>query len=378
MRLHRKLKKKSSLKIPFIDFTVQYSHLRGPIQRAVKKVFETQQFIHKEEVPLLEKKIAQKISVKHALGVASGSDALYLALVAMGIGLGDEVLTTPFTFFATAGSISRTGAKPVFVDIQADTFNLNPSLIEAKISRRAKAILPVHLFGLACDMKAIGAIAAKRSLKIVEDAAQSFGAQVGGRQTGSFGDAGCFSFFPTKNLGGAGDGGMVVTSSDDLADKIKVLRIHGSRQKYFHEVVGINSRLDEIQAAVVGVKLKYLDRWNAMRRAHAEAYNKAFQGLPIRTPKAPKGFRHTYHLYSILTEKRNALAAFLEKRGIGSGVYYPLSLHLQPCFKELGYRKGDFPAAEKVSGEILSLPLYPELSSDARRAVIKAVKDFFA
>lgn len=364
-------------KVPFIDFKVQHSRIRGPLQKAVKKVFETQQFILKSEVSALEKKIAKKIGVKHAIGVASGSDALYLALLALGVGHGDEVITTPFTFFATAGSIVRTGAKPVFVDIHPESFNLDAALIERKISSRTKAIMPVHLFGLSCDMDAIMKIAKKHPLKVVEDAAQSFGATYGNCQTGSFGDAGCLSFFPTKNLGGAGDGGMVVTSSAALAERIKILRVHGSKQKYFHEVAGVNSRLDEIQAAVVGVKLKYLDRWNARRRAHAEYYTKAFQGLPIRTPVIPKGSTPIFHLYCILTKKRGALSAFLEKKGIGSGIYYPLPLHLQLCFKELGYKKGDFPESERVSREILSLPMYPELSKAALKRVALSVTEFF-
>ncbi len=367
----------SKPKVPFIDFKVQYSRIRGPVQRAVKKVFDSQQFIQKDEGPALEKKIAEKIGAPYAVGVASGSDALYLALLALEVGPGDEVITTPFTFFATAGSIVRTGAKPVFVDIDPESFNLEAALIEKKISPRTKAIMPVHLFGLSCDMNAILKIAKKHSLKVVEDAAQSFGATYGNRQTGSFGDAGCFSFFPTKNLGGAGDGGMVVTSSARLAERIKILRLHGSKQKYFHEVVGINSRLDEIQAAVVGVKLKYLDRWNVMRRSHAEYYTKAFQGLPIRTPIVPKGSTPIFHLYSILTKKREALSVFLQKRGIGSGIYYPLPLHLQPCFKELGYKKGDFPESERVSREILSLPMYPELSKAALKRVALGVTEFF-
>ena len=365
------------IKVPFIDFKVQYSRISGPIQKAVKRVFESQQFILKTEVPALEKKIARKLGVKHAIGVASGSDALYLALLAMGIGPGDEVITTPFTFFATAGAIVRTGAKPIFVDIRPDTFNLDAALIEQKISPRTMAIMPVHLFGLSCDMNAITKIAKKHSLKVVEDAAQSFGAVYGNRQTGSFGDAGCLSFFPTKNLGGAGDGGMVVTSSEALADKIRVLRIHGSKQKYFHEVVGINSRLDEIQAAVVGVKLKYLDRWNAMRRAHAAFYGNALRDLPLKLPVVPADSRHTFHLYSVRAPRRDALVRFLRSRGIGCGVYYPLPLHLQPCYRDLGYKRGDLPESERASKEVLSLPMYAELSKSALERVVRIVREFF-
>ena len=371
------MKSSVKLQVPFIDFKNQYASIRGPVQAAVKRVFDSQQFILKEEVAALEKEVARKAGVTHAVGVASGSDALYLALVALGIGPGDEVITVPFTFFATAGAIHRTGAKIVFVDIKPKTFNIDPSLLEARITPRTKAILPVHLFGVPCDMDAVRKIAARYGLKVIEDAAQSFGAEYKGKQTGSLSDAGCLSFFPTKNLGGAGDGGMVLTSSGELADKIRVLRVHGSRQKYYHDVVGINSRLDEIQAAVVRVKLEVLDRWNAARRKCAAEYDRALKGLPLETPFVPSDVKPIYHLYSILTEPREELAAFLERQGVGSGVYYPRCLHLQACFKELGYKKGDFPISERVSDRVLSLPLYPELSASQRALTVRSVRKFF-
>lgn len=364
------------LKVPFIDFKDQYASIQAPVLKAVRRVFDSQQFILKDEGAALEKEIARKAGSKHAIGVASGSDALYLALAAMGIGPGDEVITVPFTFFATAGAIHRTGAKIVFVDIDPKTLNMDPALLEEKITPRTKAVIPVHLFGLPCDMDAIQSVAKKHGLRVIEDAAQSFGALYKGKQTGSLSDAGCLSFFPTKNLGGAGDGGAVLTSSDELAEKIRVLRVHGSRERYFHDVVGVNSRLDEIQAAVVRVKLKYLDRWNASRRRLAAAYDRAFNDLPIQTPFVPKNAQSIYHLYTIRTFQRDALAAFLEKRGIGTGIYYPLPLHLQRCFKELGHSRGDFPQSEKAADQALSLPMYPELSKVQLDFVTRSVREF--
>ena len=362
--------------VPFIDFHEQHRSTRRSVLKAVCRVIDSHQYILKDEVPALETIFAKKIGARHAIGVASGSDALYLSLWAAGIGKGDEVITTPFTFFATAGAISRTGAKPVFVDIDADTFNINPKKIEAVITSHTKALIPVHLFGLMADMEAILKIAKKRSLFVVEDVAQAYGARLHGKPAGSFGNAACFSFFPTKNLGGGGDGGMVVTSSDALTDKIRVLRVHGSKKRYHHELIGINSRLDEIQAAIVSTKLGYVEGWNQARRKIAERYKEGLAGLPVKTPSEPGGFRHVYHLYSILSEKRDALAAFLSKKGIGTGIYYPVPLHLQPCYRFLKHREGDFPESEKVSRSILALPMFPELSLSSQKKVILAVKEF--
>ena len=364
--------------VPFIDLSLQHRALRAELKNAIDEVMRSQQFVLHDKGRQLESEICAKIGTRFAVGVASGSDALYLALTGLGVGHDDEVITTPFTFFATAGSISRTGAKPVFVDVDKNTFNIDPSKIEGAITKKTKAIIPVHLFGLPCDMPVIRKIASKHSLFVIEDAAQSFGAKWNGKETGSMGDAGCLSFFPTKNLGGAGDGGMVVTSSEKLADTVRTLRPHGSRKKYHHEMVGINSRLDEIQAAVLLVKLKYIDRWNGLRQKHAALYDRGLAGLPVTTPACPKGATHIYHLYSVLTPERVRLAAFLKQRQIGSGVYYPLPLHLQPCYKQLGYHAGDLPVSERLSREVLSLPMYPELSSGAITKVIKTVKDFFA
>lgn len=364
-------------RVPFIDFTVQYKSLREEMRAAVDKVFETQQFVLKDRVDELEKAIASKVGTKHAIAVASGSDALYLSLWALGVGPGDEVLTTPFTFFATAGSIWRTGAKAVFADIDPRTFNLDPQKARKKISKRTKAIMPVHLFGQSCDMDAFTALSHEYSIPLVEDAAQSYGAAWGGRQTGSFGDTGCLSFFPTKNLGGAGDGGMITTSSDELAEKLRILRVHGSKKKYFHDIVGINSRLDELQAAVLLVKLKYVDGWNNARRRLAALYDKGLSGLPLQTPYAPPKASPVHHLYSIQTERRDELSQYLEKSGIGCGVYYPLPLHTQPCFRDLGFKTGDFPITEEMSKKVLSLPMYPELSDEAVHSVVQAVRLFF-
>jgi hypothetical protein len=365
------------MKVPFIDLAPQYRLLKPQIRQAVTKVLDSQQFILKEGVAELESSVAEDLEVRHAIGVASGSDALYLSLWALGIGPGDEVITTPFTFFATAGAIARVGAKPVFADVDAKTFNLDPAAWESKITPQTKAVIPVHLFGLCCDMDAILTLAKKRGLAVIEDAAQAYGASCKGRQAGSMGDLACLSFYPTKNLGGAGDGGMILTPSDSLAHRIKLLRDNGSRIKYHHEIIGTNSRLDEMQAAVLSVKLKFIHRWNRMRNQVAGRYAKGLAGLPLKTPHVPKGYEHVYHLYSILTESRDELAEYLAGNGIGAGVYYPLPLHLQPCFSDLGYQEGSLPVAEELSRSVLSLPMYPELSQKAQDVVIAAIRKFF-
>lgn len=365
------------MKIPLIRIDGQDPTTLSLINKRVIPVLHSGHFILGENVHALEKEIAAKVDARYAVAVASGSDALYLSLLALGIGPGDEVITTPFTFFATAGSIARAGATPVFVDIDPQTFNLDPGRIEKSVTRKTKAILPVHLFGLACDMNAIRRIARKRGLCVVEDAAQSFGATYEGRMTGSLGDAGCYSFYPTKNLGGAGDGGMVVTSSKRIAAKIRFLRDHGQTKKYHHEWVGLNSRLDELQAAVLRVKLGFIDKWNRQRRFHAAEYSKNFAALAIQTPVEVVGRSHAFHLYSILTPRRDELAASLAKNGIGAGIYYPLPLHLQPCFKKLRYKLGDFPVAERAGRQILSLPIYANLTAEERAQVIARVKNYF-
>jgi len=363
------------VKVPFIDLKPQYRTIRKEARAGVLRVLDSQHFVLGEEGKRLEEEAAKFLGVRHTLGVASGTDALILSLAALGIGKGDEVITTPFTFFATASSIVRMGAKPVFCDIDEHSMNLDPEKIQAKITRRTRAILPVHIFGEPCRMDKINAVAKKNGLAVVEDAAQSFGASLNGRQTGSFGDAGCFSFYPTKNLGGAGDGGMISTNSDELAGKLRLLRDHGSRRKYVHEVVGWNSRLDEMQAAVLRVKLRRLRTWNASRLQHGHAYNEAFKNLPLQLP--PLGAGSIFHLYTIRTPKRDALAAHLSAQGIGNGTYYPVPLHRQPCFKGMGFSGKGLEVSERASGEALSLPMFAELSNTQRSAVIKAVRSFF-
>lgn len=368
-----------SLKVPFIDLTAQYAQVKPKLWPALEAIFTSQQFVLKDHVTGLEQAIVKDMGAKYALGLNSGTDALFLSLMAAGISKGDEVITTPFTFFATAASIARVGATPVFVDVEPDTYNLDWRKIEAKITPRTKAIIPVHLFGLMCDMKPILEIAKRRSLLVIEDIAQAYGASYNGQRSGSMGDISCLSFFPTKNLGGAGDGGMVVTNSQSLYEKIKILRVHGAHEKdrYIHEIIGINSRLDEIQAAVVRAKLPFLESWNKKRALNAAVYNEAFADLPLKTPVTPKGHTHIFHLYTLRSKKRDALAKVLGENGVGSGVYYPLPLHLQPCFKELGYRKGDMPVAEELAGEVLSLPMYAELSDEHINFVIESVRNFF-
>ncbi len=365
------------MNVPFIDLKKQHQSIKKELKGAVERVLDSQQFVMRDHMRHLESEVARRSGARFGVGVASGTDALYLALWALGIEKGDEVITTPFTFFASASSIARVGAKPVFADVDSRTFNLDPSRIESRITPRTKAILVVHLFGLPCDMEPILKIARKRSLFVIEDVAQAFGAEYKGKRAGSFGEVSCFSFYPTKNLGGIGDGGMVVTSSEEIVKKIKLIRDHGQVKKYHHEFVGINSRLDEIQAAALLVKLKYIERWNRLRRKHAADYDKKLKDLPVQTPLVPKGYEHVYHLYSILTDRREALLEFLIKKGIGAGVYYPLPLHLQPCFKELGYKKGDLPVTEALSERILSIPMYAELSEKSKDFVTASIREFF-
>ncbi|MCG3175887.1 MAG: dTDP-3-amino-3,4,6-trideoxy-alpha-D-glucose transaminase [Candidatus Omnitrophica bacterium] len=365
-------------RIPLVDLERQHRRLAAALRRAVVEVVESRQYVLGPKGAELEAKMAEATRSRHAIALASGTDALYLSLLALGIGKGDEVLTTPFTFFATASSISRTGARPVFVDIDRRTFDLDPALLERAITRRTRAVLPVHLFGLPCDMDPIVRVARRHKLAVIEDAAQAVDAAYKGRPVGSLGDVACYSFYPTKNLGAAGDGGMVTTSDDALADRIRLLRDHGSRKKYHHELIGLNSRLDEIQAAVLLAKWPYLRRWNDERIRAAGAYAKALRGTSLTLPFVPKGSRSVYHLYSVLCPDRDGLAAHLASRGIGTGVYYPLCLHLQACYRDLGYRAGDLPVAEEVSRRILALPMYPGLSDAEVRRVASAVREYEA
>jgi dTDP-4-amino-4,6-dideoxygalactose transaminase len=368
------------MNVPLLDLRAQFQTIRGEVMAAVERVFESQHFILGPEVEAFEREAAEYCRIKHAIGCGSGSDALLLALTALGVGPGDEVVTASFSFFATAGSIARLGARPVFVDISPDDFNVDPNLIERAITPRAKAILPVHLFGQCAEMDAIREVADRHNLPVVEDAAQAIGAGYCERRAGAMGAVGCFSFFPSKNLGGAGEGGLMTTDDDDLAEKLRLLRVHGMRPKYYHKVVGVNSRLDALQAAVLGVKLKYLDRWSDARRRNAEHYDKLFAEAGVEevtTPAVRPNRRHIFNQYTIRCSRRDELMDFLKRRGVGSEIYYTAPLHLQECFAHLGYKPGDLPATERASRECLSLPIYPELTEEMRQYVVEKIAEFY-
>ncbi len=343
-----------------VDLKKQFSDIKDEVFEIITEILESSQYILGPKVLELEKKIALYHGVTEAIGVASGTDALHLSIEALGIGEGDEVITTPFTFFATAEAILYTGATPVFVDIERETMNIDPMKIESAITKRTKAILPVHIFGHPADMDEIAAIAKKHSLKVIEDCAQSFGASLNGRKTGSLGDAGCFSFYPSKNLGAFGDGGMVLLSDPSVAADIRKLRNHGSKGSYRHESVGFNSRLDEIQAGVLLVKMKKIEAYNARRRQNAALYGKLLSEKVERPVEKP-GCAHVYHQYTIRSNRRDAIQMRLRENNISSVVYYPTPLHMQEAVSFLGYKKGDFPVAEETSERVLSLPMYPEL-----------------
>lgn len=353
------------MKIPIMNLSLQYEELKTDIDHVMRRIAETSSFILGKETEEFEKEIAAYCGTKYAVGVNSGTDALILTLTALGIKEGDEVITTPFTFVATAEAISRVGAKPVFVDIDPATYNIDPAKIEDAIAQKTKAVLPVHLFGNPCDMDPILKIAGKHKLKVIEDTAQAIGALYKGRRVAGFGDAGCLSFFPGKNLGAFGDGGMVTADSRDIADKIRILRVHGTVARYRHSIIGFNSRLDNLQAAILSIKLTKLDEWNEKRRQTAGRYDKALKGI-VNIPRAQKDGKHVYHLYVIRVEdkRRDGLVEFLNKNGIEARVYYGLPLHLQECYKGLGYKNGDFPEAEKAGRETLALPLFPELRKE--------------
>ncbi len=375
-------------KVPFFDLGVQFKSIEEEVKSALDKVFDTQQFIMGREVQLLEETIARYCGTRYAIGVASGSDALLLSLMALGIGSGDEVLLPPFTFFATAGSVSRLGATPVFVDIDPETYNMDPSKVAEKITPKTKAILPVHLFGQCTDMNPLLEIAREKKLFIVEDAAQALGADYRpvareeGRRAGQMGAFGCFSFYPTKNLGAFGDAGMIVTDDPDLSEKVRLLRAHGSQPKYFHKWIGMNSRLDTIQAAILLVKFKYLEKWTEARQKRAQRYQVLFQDFlssvdGIRLPSVQYQNRHIFHQYVIRVRERDRLRKFLTEEGIGTDIYYPLPLHLQECYASLKYRQGDLPHSEQAAREALALPVFPELTEDQQIAVVDRIKAFY-
>jgi len=397
------------MQVPLLDLRAQYQKIKGEVNGAIQELLDSQQFILGPSVEKLEKEIASYCGTHFGIGVASGTDALTLSLKAAGIQSGDEVITSPFSFFATAGAIHNVGAKPVFVDIRPDTLNIDTEKLceylrpcfsnQASSGRKAgrlKAIIPVHLFGQMADMDPILKIAREYELKVIEDAAQAIGAEYEHRRAGSLGHLGCFSFFPSKNLGGYGDGGMVVTDYEELAERVRMLRVHGSNGQYRHSLIGYNSRLDALQASVLRVKLRYLDEWSEKRRENAEYYNELFRqaGLasensgcqaldlsehPIIVPEVLKGRRHIYHQYTIRVrrDKRDALQSFLKEKGVGTAIYYPIPLHLQECFRYLGYKEGDFPVAERVSNEVLSLPVYPELTCQMQDYVVDKIREFF-
>ncbi|MGB9862607.1 MAG: DegT/DnrJ/EryC1/StrS family aminotransferase [Candidatus Saccharicenans sp.] len=365
------------MKIPMVDLIAQYEFIENEIDEAIKRVLKSGQFILGPELKALEKEIAEYCGCQYGIGVASGTDALMLTLRALGIGPGDEVITTPFTFIATASAISHCGAKPVFVDIDPRTYNINPDLIEEEITEKTKAIIPVHLYGQPADMDKIMEIAKKYNLYVVEDAAQALGAKYKNKPVGGFGVAGCISFFPSKNLGAYGDAGMVVTNDQELAEKIDILRRHGSKRKYHSEILGFNSRLDEIQAAILRVKLKYLNKWTEARRRIAYEYNKKLKELPVITPYESPNIYHIFHQYTIRTDKRDNLLQYLKESGISAAIYYPVALHLQKLFSHLDYKTGKFKESELVSTQVLSLPIYPELSMEEQNIVIDKIRFFF-
>ena len=364
-------------KIPIMDLQLQYRSVKSDIQRMSKNIFERQAFILGPDVKQCEESISKYCSAEYGVGLNSGTDALILALDAMGIGAGDEVITTPFTFIATAEAICRVGAIPVFVDIDPVTYNIDPGLIAKSITKKTKAIIPVHLYGLCADMDPIMKVASKYGLKVIEDAAQAIGSLYKNRKAGSLAHAAAISFYPGKNLGCFGDGGMIVTSDKKLSDKIRVLRDHGSSVRYYHEAVGYNSRLDNFQAAVLNIKLKHLDGWIEGRIKNAMFYNDSLKELPIAVPCIPSGYKHSFHQYTLRSSRKKEIEEYLIKNGIEVRTYYPVPLHLQKCFANLGYKAGAFPEAEKASAEVFSIPVYPELTDRQKKYIAEKIRSFF-
>ena len=376
------------MKVPLLDLKAQYQTIKDECLQVTQEIYESQYFILGPVVEKLEKEIARYCSAKYAVGVSSGTDALLLSLMAAGIGQGDRVITTPFTFFATAGAISRVGAIPVFADIESDTYNISPEKIASAISnmpyaerKTLKAIIPVHLFGQCADMDGVIRIAKENGLMVIEDAAQAIGAEYKGQRAGSIGDFGCFSFFPSKNLGGFGDGGIVTTQSKDLYERLMVLRVHGSQPKYYHRYIGGNFRLDAIQAAIVSIKLKHLDGWTRARQINARRYRTFIEAAGLTARIACPGEKESRHIYNQfvihVAEKRDELKAFLTGNEIGCEIYYPVPLHLQACFSFLGYQSGNFPVSEHAAAHTLALPIYPELTEEQLSYVVARMRQFF-
>lgn len=371
------------MQVPLLDLKEQNQELRPEIEAALGRVLDTNGFILGGEVAELEKELALYCGTKYAIGCASGSDALLLAMMALGVSAGDEVVTTPYSFFATVSAITRLGAIPVFVDIDPRTYNLDVAQIESKITGKTKAIQPVHLFGQCADMKALREVAARHAIPLVEDAAQAIGSEEDGVRAGAMSEIGCFSFYPSKNLGGMGDGGFMTTCDDDLARKLLALRVHGAEKRYYHKWVGLNSRLDGFQGAVLRVKLPHLDSWSDQRKANADNYRKLFTDVglneQIGVPLERQNVRHIYNQFVIrVPNRRDELRAFLTEQGIGTDVYYPISLHLQECFAYLGYKEGDFPESERASRETLALPIFPELKPEQQAYVVENIAKFFS
>jgi len=369
------------MNVPLLDLKAQFQSIRHEVLAAIEAVCDDQGFVLGPRVERLEQDLGKYVGTSHAVGVGSGSDALLLSLMALGVKPGDEIITVPFTFFSTAGVISRLQATPVFVDIRGDTFNLDPEQLGNNITERTKAILPVHLFGQCAEMEKISSIAAERGIPVIEDACQASGAARNGVRAGGLGTTGCFSFFPSKNLGGFGDGGLVTTHDPNIADRLRALRVHGSRSDYHHHAIGMNSRLDALQAAVLQVKLTYLDQWTEKRRANAQTYECLFGEArlldKITLPVTDPSNYHVYNQYTIRTPKRDQLSAYLTEQGIGNKIYYPVPLHLQECYQVLGYQKEQLPNSEQAAQEVLSLPIYPELSSQHIEYVVQTIKQFF-
>ncbi|MEO7673400.1 MAG: DegT/DnrJ/EryC1/StrS family aminotransferase [Pyrinomonadaceae bacterium] len=371
------------MQVPLLDLKEQNNALRPEIEAALGRVLDTNGFILGTEVAELEKELAEYCGTKYAIGCASGSDALLLAMMALDVSVGDEVITTPYSFFATVSAITRLGAIPVFVDIDPQTYNLDVTQIEAKITEKTKAIQPVHLYGQCADMTALREIAAKHAVPLIEDAAQAIGSEEKGVRAGALSEIGCFSFYPSKNLGGMGDGGFMTTNDDDLARKLLALRVHGSEERYYHKWVGLNSRLDGFQGAVLRVKLPHLDGWSDQRKANADNYRLLFTdaGLSeqVGLPFERADVRHTYNQFVIrVPNRRDELRTVLTGQGIGTDIYYPVPLHLQDCFAYLGYKRGDFPESERASNETLALPIFPELTAGQQEYVVENVVKFFS
>ena len=364
--------------VPLVDLKAQYDAIQPEIDAAIQRVVSRTNFILGEEVASFEKEFAAFCGVDFCAGVASGTAALYLALLAYGVRPGDEVITTPHTFIATAEAISHTGARPVFVDIEPGRYNLDPTLVEVAITPRTKAILPVHLYGQPADMESILEIAQQHGLRVIEDAAQAHGAEYRGRRVGSWGDIACFSFYPGKNLGAYGDAGAIVTNDVKIADKVRLLRNHGRRDKYEHLVEGYGERLDALQAAILRAKLPHLDEWNEQRRGHANRYRQLLATLPILLPSEPSHTIPVYHLFVVRTSRRDEIQRHLRSQGIETGIHYPIPLHLQPAYRHLAYREGDFPLTEQAAREVLSLPMYPELSDEQITEIAEALREVLA